>query len=135
MAYERVHEPMAPMPVFLRRLLASLALAVVLIGVSLAAGMVGYHGFERESWLDAFADAAMILSGMGPLNPLHTEGGKIFAGFYALYSGLLFVATAGLILAPMLHRFLHHMHLADEDEAGDPEPENEANQRPGRRAV
>lgn len=119
MAYERVRQPMAPLPVFLRRLLGSLALAFVLIAVSLAAGMCGYHGFEGESWLDAFADAAMILSGMGPLSPLHTPGGKIFAGCYALYSGLLLVATAGLILAPVLHRFLHQMHLAEEDEDAD----------------
>ena len=114
--YERLHQPLAPMPVFIRRIFESLALALVVIGVSLVAGMCGYHGFEGESWLDAFADAAMILSGMGPLSPLHTPAGKIFAGCYALYSGLLLVATAGLILAPMLHRFLHHMHLADEDE-------------------
>jgi hypothetical protein len=76
--------------------------------------MWGYHQFEGETWLDAFAEAAMILSGMGPLSPLHTPEGKIFAGCYALYSGLVLVFASSLILAPVLHRFLHSMHVDDD---------------------
>lgn len=116
MPYERLHQPLASSRAFYGRLLSNVALALAIISISLAGGMAGYHVFEHESWLDAYADAAMILSGMGPLNPLRTPEGKIFAGAYALYSGLLLVATAGLILGPVLHRFLHRLHLADEDE-------------------
>ena len=121
MPYERLHQPLAPAGVFARRLLASIGLAAALIGVSLAVGMWGYHAFEAHDWIDAFAEASMILSGMGPLSALRTPQGKLFAGCYALYSGLLLVATAGLILGPVLHRFLHRMHLAEEDETPEPE--------------
>ena len=73
--------------------------------------MIGYHHFENQSWLDAFVNAAMILSGMGPLTPLQTSAGKLFAGFYALFSGLAFITTVGIILAPVVHRFFHKFHL------------------------
>lgn len=116
MAYERVTQPLASRAMFARRMANSLGLALLLVAASLAAGMCGYHGFEGDRWLDAFAEAAMILSGMGPLSPLHTSAGKVFAGVYALYSGLVLVAAASLILAPLLHRFLHRLHLAEEDE-------------------
>lgn len=116
MAYERLKTPLAPTRVFLARMAVSLLLAATLIGVSLAAGMAGYHRFERMSWLDAFANASMILSGMGPLAAMQTDAGKLFAGCYAIYSGLVLVATASLVLAPVLHRFLHRLHIAEEDE-------------------
>ena len=86
----------------------------MIIVVSLLVGMAGYHGYEDRPWIDAFADAAMILSGMGPLRPLETDGGKVFAGIYALYSGLALIAIAGVIVAPALHRFLHRFHLDEE---------------------
>ncbi len=73
--------------------------------------MVGYHHFENLSWVDAFANAAMILSGMGPLTALQTNFGKLFAGFYALFSGLAFIIIIGIIFAPVVHRFLHKFHL------------------------
>jgi hypothetical protein len=95
---------------FLKRLARNFAIATLLVGVSLVGGMVGYHHFEGMPWIDAFANAAMILSGMGPLSPLQTDGGKLFAGFYALYSGLVLVAATGIILAPVVHRLLHHFH-------------------------
>ena len=116
MAYERAGERLAPASVFFWRLFFNLLLALILIVASLAVGMWGYHTYEGDSWIDAFADASMILSGMGPLGPLTTPEGKLFAGGYALYSGLFLVATASLILAPILHRFLHRLHAADEDE-------------------
>ncbi len=108
--YETRHQPLVSRREFLRRLARNFALAVLLVGVSLLGGMLGYHAFEGMSWIDAFANASMILSGMGPLSPLQTDGGKLFAGFYALYSGLVLVAATGIILAPVFHRLLHHFH-------------------------
>jgi hypothetical protein len=88
--------------------------ATLLVGLSLGVGMAGYHYFEGLAWIDAFANAAMILSGMGPLNPMQTWGGKLFAGLYALYSGLVLIAATTIILAPIVHRLLHHFHVAEE---------------------
>lgn len=82
-----------------------------LLAVGLSLGMLGYHFLERLDWLDAFTNAAMILSGMGPLAPLQTAAGKFFAGCYALFSGLLFISVAGIILAPIGHRLMHRFHL------------------------
>jgi hypothetical protein len=76
--------------------------------------MCGYRYFEGMSWIDAFANASMILSGMGPLTPLATDGGKIFAGSYALYSGLALILATGLIIAPVVHRVMHRFHLESE---------------------
>jgi len=73
--------------------------------------MLGYHWLEGMPWIDAFANAAMILSGMGPLEPLKTNGGKLFAGLYAIYSGLAVILIAGVVFAPVVHRFLHRFHL------------------------
>ena len=75
------------------------------------AGMAGYRYFEGMDWIDAFANASMILSGMGPLTPLQTAGGKLFAGFYALYSGLALIMATGILLAPVVHRLLHRFHV------------------------
>lgn len=122
MAYERVSDPLAPRAVFIRRMAGNVGLALLVVAASLFAGMCGYHAFEGDRWLDAFAEAAMILSGMGPLSPLHTSAGKLFAGMYALYSGLLLVATASFILTPLLHRLMHSLHLAEEDEGEDDAP-------------
>ncbi|HPA38300.1 MAG TPA: hypothetical protein PLV04_06125 [Phenylobacterium sp.] len=116
MAYERARQRLAPTSVFIGRVLTNLLVVLVLVAASLAVGMWGYHTLEGEPWIDAFADASMILSGMGPLNPLQNDQAKLFAGAYALYSGLFLVAAAGLILSPVLHRILHRMHAADEDE-------------------
>jgi len=73
--------------------------------------MLGYHWLEHMRWIDAFANAAMILSGMGPIDPLKTDGGKLFAGLYAIYSGLAVILIAGVVFAPVVHRFLHRFHL------------------------
>ena len=83
---------------------------------SLAIGMLGYARFERLSWLDAFLNAAMLLGGMGPVDPPRTDGGKLFAGLYALYSGLVLLVLAGIVLAPVVHRILHRFHWTDERE-------------------
>ena len=77
---------------------------------SLALGMLGYMAFEHLSWIDAFLNASMLLGGMGPVNLPQTAAGKLFAGLYALYAGLVFIVTAALLLAPVLHRVLHRFH-------------------------
>lgn len=109
--YEARHQPLLSRAAFARRLASSTGIALALIGGSLAIGMAGYHYFEKMPWIDAFANASMILSGMGPLGPLETWGGKMFAGCYALYSGLAVIVAAGLILAPVVHRVLHRFHV------------------------
>jgi len=114
--YERKSEPLASRGVFFMRLLGNGIVASTVIGVSVVVGVAGYHYTEHMSWLDAFANAAMIASGMGPLAPLQTVPGKWFAGLYALYSGLVLVGASGLVLAPILHRVMHSLHVADDDE-------------------
>lgn len=84
---------------------------LLFIILALYAGMLGYHFYEGMPWIDAFVNAAMILSGMGPLTPLHTVAGKLFAGFYALFSGLAFIAVMALIFAPIIHHFFRKIHL------------------------
>ena len=113
--FEKRSHPLASREVFSRRLLRSALLALATIVIALAIGMTGYMGFESMGVIDAFANAAMILSGMGPLTPLLTDGGKIFAGLYAIFSGLLIFGVAGLILAPVFHRILHSFHVDDDD--------------------
>jgi hypothetical protein len=112
--YESRHQPVLGRAAFMRRLASSSGIALALVGLSLWAGMAGYHYYEKMAWIDAFANAAMILSGMGPLAPLNTWGGKLFAGLYALYSGLAVIVAAGLILAPVVHRVLHRFHVESE---------------------
>lgn len=91
------------------------AIALLLLGVSLLAGMAGYSHFEKLPWRDGFLNSAMLLGGMGPVNPPQTDAGKLFAGFYALYAGLAFIVMAGLVFAPVFHRLLHKFHW-DEDQ-------------------
>ena len=96
---------------FVRRLTDHILAALFFLGMSLFVGMAGYHYLEKLPWIDAFANASMILSGMGPLNPLNSPSGKLFAGSYALYSGLAVIVVVGLILSPVVHRLLHRFHL------------------------
>ena len=91
-------------------MIAHVATAAALIVVSLAIGIAGYEYFEGLPWRDAFLNSAMIAGGMGPVDAPHTDGGKVFAGLYALYSGLVFIVTAGLLLTPAVHRILHKFH-------------------------
>ena len=90
-----------------------LAIALGFVVVSIFMGMLGYHEFAGLDWVDAFLNAAMILSGMGPVGTLQTDAGKFFAGCYALYSGLALVTSVAIIFAPIIHRFLHKFHLED----------------------
>ena len=86
------------------------AAALAVLTFSLVLGMAGYAYFEHLQWRDAFLNAAMLMGGMGPVDAPHTDGGKVFAGFYALYAGLVFLAAAGLVLAPIMHRLMHKFH-------------------------
>lgn len=99
---------------FAGRLLRAVLFGSAIIVVSLAVGMAGYRWLEGMAWVDAFANAAMILSGMGPLQPLATSAGKVFAGVYAIYSGLALISVAGIVFAPVVHRFLHRFHLEND---------------------
>lgn len=105
--------PLPPRRVFFSRLAFNFAIGLCVIGVALGLGMAGYHHFEQMPWIDAYVNAAMILSGMGPVSELHTEAGKIFAGSYALFSGILFLVITAIIFAPVLHRFLHKLHVQE----------------------
>lgn len=91
------------------------ATAAVLVALSLFVGMWGYHHYEGLPWLDGFVNAAMLLGGMGPVNPLTTAAGKLFAGIYALYAGLIFLIVAGVLMAPVIHRIAHRVHLVEAD--------------------
>lgn len=109
--FERKHERLAPLTVFIRRLLSSLGLGASMIVVALAVGIVGYHWIAGFGWIDSLLEASMILGGMGPVNPLSTNKAKLFASAYALFSGLVFIAIMGVVLAPVIHRILHSFHL------------------------
>jgi flagellar biosynthesis protein FliR len=113
--YEPHRQPLLTRAQFARRLGSHFAVAFALVLVSLAIGMTGYMYFEHLPWRDAFLNSAMLLGGMGPVDPLKTDGGKIFAGIYALYAGLVFLATAGVVFAPVVHRLLHKFHLSHID--------------------
>jgi hypothetical protein len=115
-------KPLLPKKVFVLRVLRSLSLAFGIIGASLTIGILGYHFFEKLSWLDSLLNASMILTGMGPVNELHTVAGKLFASFYALFSGVIFITSVAILLAPLVNRFLHRFHLEfispEEDQDG-----------------
>lgn len=108
--FERRTEPLLPRPQFITRVLRGFALGISLLAVSLGVGMAGYHlaGF---SWVDSYLNASMILAGMGQVDALHTAGVKIFAGSYALFSGVVFLSTVAVFLAPIVHRMLHRFHI------------------------
>ncbi len=111
LALEHRHQRLLPFNAFIHRVALYLAVAIVLVFGTLSIGMLGYHELEHYSWVDSFLNASMILGGMGQINELRTEAGKFFAGMYALFSGLIFLAGASLVLAPMVHRLLHRFHL------------------------
>lgn len=105
---------LAPQAVFYRRIVRSLVVAVVFVAVSLAAGMAGYAYFEGLAAMDAFLNAAMLLSGMGPLHSPQTAAGKLFAGLYAIYCGFAVLGVAAVVFAPIVHRLIHHFHLEED---------------------
>jgi hypothetical protein len=112
--FEHRTEKLLSRAAFLRRMLKYAFASFSFVVISLAIGMVGYHQFEGMTWIDAFVNAAMLMGGMGPVSELHTDTGKLFAGGYALYCGLIVVIAIGLLVAPVLHRVLHHFHVESE---------------------
>jgi hypothetical protein len=113
--FEHRAQPVITHRRFLVRLSHSGGIVLVLIVVSLFIGMLGYRVLEGLSWIDGFLDAAMLLGGMGPVHVPVTYGGKLFAGLYALYCGLVVIFITGMLLAPVAHRVLHRFHMEEED--------------------
>jgi len=111
--FEHLREPLLPHRLFLRRVGWNSFVGFSLLAGALGIGIVGYHLTEKMTWLDSFANASMILSGMGPLGALQSRAGKMFAGCYALFSGLAFITVTGVILSPFVHRVFHKFHLID----------------------
>jgi hypothetical protein len=114
--FEHHKQPMANQAVFARRMLRYGLFAAGIILFSLGIGILGYHYLESLSWIDSLLNAFMILGGMGPANTLQTNAGKIFASFYALYSGIVLLASVGVLATPIFHRFMHRFHLEIEED-------------------
>jgi hypothetical protein len=109
--FERRSQKLAPFSVFARRMFSAFTLGFGVVVVVLFIGMSGYHWLAGFNWVDSFLEASMILGGMGPVNPLQTDGAKIFAACYALFSGLVFIGLMGIVLTPVVHRVLHKFHV------------------------
>jgi hypothetical protein len=107
-------QKLAPFPVYARRQLQHAAAAFALVIIALGIGVFGYHWIGQESWIDALLNASMILSGEGPVDRLPTNASKIFASLYALFGGVVFIVTMGLILTPLVHRLLHRLHIEED---------------------
>ena len=114
--FESRTDPLATRHVFLRRALKFFGLAFIVIGIALAIGVLGYHFIAEFGWIDSLLNASMILGGMGPVGELPSDAAKVFASFYALLSGLVFISVIGIVLAPAAHRALHLFHLDEEDQ-------------------
>ena len=114
--FESKNDPIAPKQVFVTRIVISILISLLVIAVSLGIGTWGYHAFGELTWIDSLLNAAMILTGMGPVDPMKSVEGKLFATFYCLFSGIVFLTLMAIILAPIYHRFLHTFHLDDENE-------------------
>lgn len=111
--FEHRSRPLVPRSVYILRQLRFFLVAQVFVAASLAVGTWGYMHFAHQSAIDAFLNASMILAGMGPIGDLPNDGAKLFASFYALYSGIALLTTVAVILAPLVHRMLHALHLED----------------------
>ncbi|MBL7835435.1 MAG: hypothetical protein JNK18_15865 [Cyclobacteriaceae bacterium] len=114
MNFEHRSQPILPFDKFIKRILRYTFFSMVLIGVSLGIGVAGYHYINELPWLDALLNASMILTGMGPVDPMKNDAAKLFASFYSIFSGVVFLSTVAVFLSPIAHRFLHKMHV-DED--------------------
>ena len=118
MVYEHHSQPLLSSKQFLVRMLKHGAVSLALLLISLSIGLFGYHALEGMSWIDALLNASMILGGMGPVNPLVTVEGKLFASAYAIFSGVVFLVGAGVLITPIAHRILHRLHLDEEESPG-----------------
>lgn len=111
--YEATHQRLLSRAAFVRRVVGHVVVALLALVLSLVIGILGYHEFERLPYIDAFLNAAMLLGGMGPVDLPHTDAGKIFAALYALYSGVVFLLVSTILVAPFIHRLLHHFHWSE----------------------
>lgn len=111
--YEHRKQPLASKATFYQRILKNILLALVIMMICLAIGVTGYHYSDNIPWLDALHNASMILSGMGPVVVIKSDGGKLFSSAYALFSGVIFITNVGIILAPAIHRLFHRLHVDD----------------------
>lgn len=120
---------LAPFHVYARRQLRHLVAALVVVAIGLSVGILGYHWIARLSWLDSLLNASMILGGMGPVDRLDSSASKVFASAYALFAGLVFMITMGILVTPLAHRLAHRLHL--EEEHRRKSASNAQNQKPG----
>lgn len=111
MEFEHHTSPLLPTAEFYKRVFRYAGFSLLLIGISLGIGIIGYHFFNHLTWLDSLVNASMILTGMGPVDPLINDGAKWFASIYSIFSGVVFLSTVAVFLAPIAHRFLHKFHL------------------------
>jgi hypothetical protein len=111
--YEHHSKPLLPKKSYYNRLFRNFLLGGVIVAASLFIGIIGYHLTENLSWLDSLLNASMILTGMGPVDPMTSTAGKLFASFYSIFSGVVFLTTIAFVMAPVAHRFLHKFHLDD----------------------
>lgn len=114
--YETKQQKLLPLHRFVQRLVFSLLFASIIITGAMAIGVAGYHWIARLAWIDSILNAAMILTGMGPVAAMTTASSKLFASAYALFSGVVFLSATGVLLAPVFHRVMHAFHLAEEDQ-------------------
>ena len=111
--YDHHKQPLASTKAFVRRVALNGLIAMFLLMFSLGIGMLGYHFLGKLSWIDSLLNSSMILGGMGPVDSLETDAAKIFASIYAIYSGVILLASVGVLATPIFHRFLHALHLAE----------------------
>ncbi len=114
--FEHYKKPLLSKKEFYKRVLKYIGVSMTLLGVSMLIGIAGYHFIGELGWIDSLLNAAMILTGMGPVNPMVTDAGKIFAACYALFSGIAFLSIISVFMAPFIHRFLHKFHIAPDEE-------------------
>lgn len=114
MEFEHQSEPVLPFDRFIKRIIRYTFFACLLLGASLGIGVLGYHYFNELSWLDSLLNASMILTGMGPVDPMKSDTAKLFASFYSIFSGVVFLSTVAVFLSPIVHRFLHRLHVDEE---------------------
>ena len=113
--YERRNEQLAPRSIFIKRIIASLVVALLVIALALLVGIAGYHLIAGYNWIDSLLEASMILGGMGPVKELPDDASKVFASIYALFSGLIVIVLMGIMLSPVAHRVMHKFHVDEED--------------------
>jgi len=115
MKFEHRSQPVLPFDQFIKRIVRYAFFSFLLLGVSLGIGVAGYHYINDLPWIDALLNASMILTGMGPIDPMKNNAAKLFASFYSIFSGVVFLSTVAVFLSPIVHRFLHRLHVDEED--------------------